>query len=1777
MKKRLLSILLTACMVLTLLPTVALAVDNSPTKSIADSSLYFKDDGDGTKYSTNNTDWISYTGSFTITGSSTSDTATTNTVVVLSGTHNITLSNCSIGAATATGNFLNGAISPFDIQANAVVNLTLSGNNKLYSANYRNAGLHVLATAKLTIFGSGSLDARCQKNSVSYYGQGAGIGGNYGYGCGAITINGGTVSAYSFYGAGIGGGYKANLGFGNVTVSGGTVYAQSDWGCGIGYGKDSIGTYGTVAITGGSVNTYLSQAGNTNPNIGGTVKNGSETTVELYTLTITNGSGVSVPNTAVTSLTTMSDLGYTYGTTDMQTDANGKLYVYLPSGKMQALVTIGSTTYAGTIASNAATLAPAYTATVTVYKDGSPWSDSEKSFALYQSGVKYGLTVSGFTATASVLSGAYYIYDGTTNTGVVISVSSDGSNAASMNYYTLTLSAGTGTASPTGGGVYLPGKSVSVDTTVNTGYQWSKWASSNTGLLSDQSTKSVSITMPAAAITLTATAAPIQYTITYTLNGGAVTTANPTSYTVESTKIDLNAPTRSGYSFLGWTGSNGATAQTNVSIPTGSTDNKSYTANWKADKPASAPDASIVTAKTDTSLTITTQEGYEYSVGGSWYSGASDSYTFNGLEPGKAYNLVCRKAAVTTGDTFSASDPSDPQSVTTKIASASISVPTAPVIGTGSDKPTSDSITVSTAAGNEYYISESATADWSGAPNGYFKASISGTHTFDSLSPATQYYIHVRVSETENAMPSVSAYVAQYTPPTTPAAGTGYSINYAEEIITVSSGYEVNTNADFTGTAVENNAPLTPGTTYYVRVKAISGGAPASEAVSFTIPARPATPTAITADKTKNSITITTVAGQEYKIGSGEWQDSGSFTVLSDTEYTVYARVKAVSSGGVSFASEAYSTTIRTKSDGSVGFTLPTISVTPTYSPGKTLGDISLLTGWAWSDSETVPTVTNSGYSAVYTPADTDTVDYSDIEGYGIDGDGKVIITRTVSLTVNRAAPTAADFTYIAPASLDFSDTAKTATVTAKAGISGIGAVTVRYFLDGVEATPKAAGTYTVNIDLTQGGNYAAASAVTDDAWKFTIAKVAQASLSIKNKPASITYGDTFTLAAEGGSGEGTVTWSVTSGSSADVNTDTGAVTITGIGETTITATKAADGNYTNAVTDTYTFTPAKRLITVDTPSATGGWTKIYNGDTDYDKSSIIVGGITNKVGSDTVSVSVQSAAYYTADVGSGDKTLTITYAIDGADSGNYSAPDNTVISTASITAATPTITLKNKIETYTDKNIEIDAATVKGVTGGTTPDGVITYTYYTKDTCTDADKTSTDKSGAEAIGGAPKATGTYYVKANIAASGNYAAATSEAVTLTIYYPSSGEANASTPVIVDGKTVDMGTTEVKDGTTTVTVDQNKMSEQLKNAMESVVIPITSKTDTASAQLVVQNVEDMAERSMTLTVKVNDISYEIPSGSVDTADILKNLGASDSSKVPLNVTISKLSDDAVTIKDGTLMVAPIAFTITATYNGKSVDIGRFESYVQRVIEIPSGVDPKTITTAVVMEENGTERHVPTEVYSKGGKWYAKVNSMTNSTYALIQNSASFTDTTGKWYAAVAAEMASRKILSGIGENMFAGDLSITRAEFAAILVRALGLSADGTSIFSDVSASAWYSGTVATAAQYGLVTGKGDNRFAPDAYITRQEAMTMLQRAAKLTGYTGTVGSLEGFTDAASVGTWAQSAAKWNVGSGLIVGYSGLLRPNDSISRAESATVILRLLQKTGLVDVRTEA
>ena len=93
-----------------------------------------------------------------------------------------------------------------------------------------------------------------------------------------------------------------------------------------------------------------------------------------------------------------------------------------------------------------------------------------------------------------------------------------------------------------------------------------------------------SFTMPASDVTISATFIADTYSITYELNGGTMPEGitNPESYTVETSDFTLNAPIKTGYTFTGWTGTGLTEATTNVTITSGSTGARAYTANWTA-------------------------------------------------------------------------------------------------------------------------------------------------------------------------------------------------------------------------------------------------------------------------------------------------------------------------------------------------------------------------------------------------------------------------------------------------------------------------------------------------------------------------------------------------------------------------------------------------------------------------------------------------------------------------------------------------------------------------------------------------------------------------------------------------------------------------------------------------------------------------------------------------------------------------------------------------------------------------------------------------------------------------------------------------------------------------------------------------------------------------------------------------------------------------------------------------------------------------------------------
>ena len=115
-----------------------------------------------------------------------------------------------------------------------------------------------------------------------------------------------------------------------------------------------------------------------------------------------------------------------------------------------------------------------------------------------------------------------------------------------------------------------------IEPTIRTGYAFAQWSDGKTD-------NPYTMAVPGT-VSLTAQTQIETYTIDYELNGGALEAGktNPATYTLETAAFRLEEPTRTGYTFAGWTGSNGTTPQTDVGIAQGSIGNLYFEANWTA-------------------------------------------------------------------------------------------------------------------------------------------------------------------------------------------------------------------------------------------------------------------------------------------------------------------------------------------------------------------------------------------------------------------------------------------------------------------------------------------------------------------------------------------------------------------------------------------------------------------------------------------------------------------------------------------------------------------------------------------------------------------------------------------------------------------------------------------------------------------------------------------------------------------------------------------------------------------------------------------------------------------------------------------------------------------------------------------------------------------------------------------------------------------------------------------------------------------------------------------
>lgn len=187
------------------------------------------------------------------------------------------------------------------------------------------------------------------------------------------------------------------------------------------------------------------------------------------------------------------------------------------------------------------------------------------------------------------------------------------------------------------------------------------------------------------------------------------------------------------------------------------------------------------------------------------------------------------------------------------------------------------------------------------------------------------------------------------------------------------------------------------------------------------------------------------------------------------------------------------------------------------------------------------------------------------------------------------------------------------------------------------------------------------------------------------------------------------------------------------------------------------------------------------------------------------------------------------------------------------------------------------------------------------------------------------------------------------------------------------------------------------------------------------------------------------------------------------------------------------------------------------------------------------------------------------------FLVAESTKTFADISSHWAKRTVEIMAARQIADGVTENEFAPDSTVNRAEFAALLTRILGLPTAATAAFTDVAEDAWYKDEVSAAAAAGIIEGDAGN-FRPAAPVTRQEMAIMILRAYQAAGLTAPAASAgTPFTDNGEVADWAQDAVAAVYGLGIIEGNSdGTFAPAAEATRAEGLTMLLRLMDKTGL-------
>ncbi|MCD8089687.1 MAG: family 10 glycosylhydrolase, partial [Clostridiales bacterium] len=175
---------------------------------------------------------------------------------------------------------------------------------------------------------------------------------------------------------------------------------------------------------------------------------------------------------------------------------------------------------------------------------------------------------------------------------------------------------------------------------------------------------------------------------------------------------------------------------------------------------------------------------------------------------------------------------------------------------------------------------------------------------------------------------------------------------------------------------------------------------------------------------------------------------------------------------------------------------------------------------------------------------------------------------------------------------------------------------------------------------------------------------------------------------------------------------------------------------------------------------------------------------------------------------------------------------------------------------------------------------------------------------------------------------------------------------------------------------------------------------------------------------------------------------------------------------------------------------------------------------------------------------------------------------FTDMTDfyNWAKEAVNTLVAEGVISGVGNNKFAPADNVRRADFLLMLIKVLDLDCEYTENFSDVEAGKYYADAAGIGKALGIVSGTGNNLFRPEDYITRQDMMVMTEKALSLKANLAeaSLSLLDPFPDANQMEDYAKQSAANLILINIVSGSKGRLNPKNNTTRAEAAIIIYNI-------------